>query len=103
MARYDNDNPGPPGIYQIYNSLNPDNKWYRKRDESRWYRDAANPHGAVGQTDLAPGVSIDKPYLTAMRVADLQGNPVEPREARRIGDPEWLTTPPCQIQMDLFQ
>lgn len=99
---YDVRNPGKPGIYSI--GYAGDN-WFRKWDGQTWFEsDRKSVVGAVSKTlrDRGLAESAWRPELTCGLVADLEGNLVQFRQMRRMGDPAWVNEE-TQVQLDLFE
>jgi hypothetical protein len=100
---YDNSNPGLPGVFRVgeLEGSTEGRGYYRKWDGQSWYM--------VSYSDTILSARLkDKKYGYAcdgetklFYVADLEGNLVEPREARRIGDPLWNSRPEPE-QLELF-
>lgn len=111
MQPYDATDPGAIGIFTI---LHDSHFEHRKWDGKAWHTAGHGQSLETAVRDSSPHGKIDymrdyfrentnySPFIVSY-VADLAGNQVEPREARRIGEQAWSDAPhPRQEQLELF-
>lgn len=102
---YDNINPGPSGIYRVGppEGASSGRGYYRKRDSDAWFQASYLDTIETAIKNTTNNLLYDPTHEQQLwYVADLEGNPLEPREARRVGDPQWNASPEPE-QLDLFE